>query len=101
MSNSEKSNSIPKFEKLSYGTLRRYQTYFNIKDDKNSKDKNEIAKLVKKHFINMEIDYDRVLDTFVKIEKDQNSDKNNAIRKSIRFQEKNIGKFLDNLNNVK
>jgi hypothetical protein len=102
MSNNDKAiNQIPKFDKLSYGTLRRYQAFFNIKDEKKSLNKNDIVKLVKNHFVNLELDSDRVLESFMKIEKDQNSDKNNALRKSTRFQEKNMTKFLDNFTNLK
>lgn len=102
MSNNESvDNQIPAFEKLSYGTLRRYQAFFNIKDEKKSLDKNDIVELVKSHFTNFEIDSDRVLESFMKIEKDQNTDKNNALRKSTRFQEKNMTKFLDNFTNLK
>ena len=42
-----------------------------------------------------------VIETFVLIEKDLNNEKNNSLRKSIRFQEKNMAKFLDNFNNMK
>jgi len=102
MSNNEKINDqIPNFEKLSFGTLRRYQEFFNLQDEKKSKEKNEIIELVKNHFINFEIDYDRVLESFMKIEKDQNTEKNNALRKSTRFQEKNMTKFLDSFTNIK
>lgn len=102
MSNNDKANNqIPKFEKLSYGTLRRYQAFFNIKDEKKSLNKTDIVKLVKNHFVNFELDSDRVLESFMKIEKDQNTDKNNALRKSTRFQEKNMTKFLDNFTNLK
>ena len=34
----------------------------------------------------------------MRIEKDQTNEKNNSLRKSIRFQEKSIAKFLDNFN---
>ncbi len=102
MSNIDRGNNlVPKFEKLSYGTLRRYQAFFDIKDEKKSLEKNDVVKLVKNHFANFEIDADRVLESFMKIEKDQTSDKNNALRKSTRFQEKNMTKFLDNFTNIK
>ena len=37
----------------------------------------------------------------MRIEKDQTNEKNNSIRKSLRFQEKNIAKFLDSFNSSK
>lgn len=101
MLNGDKGNYIPKFEKLSYGTLRRYQAFFNIKDEKKSTDKNDVVKLIKNHFSNLDTDSDRVLESFMKIEKDQSNDKNNAMRKSTRFQEKNMSKFLDSFTNIK
>ena len=45
----------------------------------------------------MKIDEEKVIETFMSIEKDQTNEKNNNIRKSIRQQEKNIVKFLDSL----
>ena len=45
----------------------------------------------------MTIDEEKVIQTFMSIEKDQTNEKNNNIRKSIRQQEKNIVKFLDSL----
>jgi hypothetical protein len=102
--NSNNNNSkiaISKFDDLSYGTLRRYQAFFDIKDETKTQDKKLIADLLKGHFNKLEIDTDRVLESFMKIEKDQNSDKNNSLRKSSRFQEKNMNKFLDNFLNNK
>lgn len=92
--------NLPKFENLSYGTLRRYQSFYNIKNELggNGKSKEELLILIKNHFINMEVDHEKVIDNFLKIEKDQTNDKNNSLRKSIRFQEKNMAKFLDNSN---
>lgn len=49
------------------------------------------------HFNKLVIDEDNVIETFMKIEKDQTNEKNNTIRKSIRLQEKSIAKFLDSL----
>jgi hypothetical protein len=93
----------PLFENLSLGTLRRYQSFFNLKNenkdlDSVGKSKNEILNLIKSHFNNFEIDSEKVIENFMKIEKDQNNEKNNSLRKSIRFQEKNMAKFLDNFN---
>ncbi len=91
-------NYMPKFEQLSYGTLRRYQSFFNLKDEKGfiGKEKDEVLQILKNHFTNFEIDNEKVIENFMKIEKDQNNEKNNSLRKSIRFQEKNMAKFLDN-----
>ncbi len=100
--NNNNSNiAISKFDDLSYGTLRRYQAFFDIKDESKTQDKKLISDLLKNHFNNLEIDTDRVLESFMKIEKDQNFDKNNSLRKSSRFQEKNMNKFLDNFLNNK
>lgn len=93
----------PSFGNLSFGTLRRYQTFFNLKnkDGTNPKDKNELLSLIQDHFLNYEIDSDKVVENFMRIEKDQNNEKNNTLRKSIRFQEKNMAKFLDGFNTNK
>jgi hypothetical protein len=95
----EENNIQPKLENLSFGTLRRYQTFFNLADE--TKDKNELLKLIQDHFENLEVNPDNVIENFVAIEKDQNNEKNNSIRKSIRFQEKNMTKFLDSFNSIK
>jgi hypothetical protein len=94
----------PKFENLSVGTLRRYQAFFNLRDSEGldkDKDKDELLNLVKNHFNKFEIENDKVVENFMKIEKDQNNEKNNSLRKSIRFQEKNMAKFLDSFNTYK
>ena len=92
-------SSTPKFENMAYGTLRRYQAFFNIRNEKGEVgDKNEVLHMIKNHFNTMEIDCDKVVENFMKVEKDQNNEKNNSLRKSIRFQEKNMAKFLDNFN---
>jgi len=97
-----KSNN-PNFESLSYGTLRRYQTHFELRDDEGGfgKEKAELVYIVKKHFENLEVDNEKIIENFLKIEKDQNNEKNNNLRKSIRFLEKNMAKFLDNFNTSK
>lgn len=96
-------SNMPKFEDLAYGTLRRYQAFFNIRNEKGetAKDKNELLEMIKNHFGNMEVESEKVIENFTKIEKDQNNEKNNSLRKSIRFQEKNMAKFLDNFNTYK
>jgi hypothetical protein len=102
--NDDKVNITPKFENLSYGTLRRYQTYFGLKEDTEGgvkKDKESLLNMIQEHFNNLEVNADNVIETFVSIEKDQNNEKNNNIRKSIRFQEKNMAKFLDSFNTIK
>ena len=95
----EKNINVPHFEELSDGALRRYQAFFNIRGENESlvKSREELIKLIKKHFNTMKIDEEKVIQTFMKIEKDQTNEKNNTIRKSIRLQEKNIAKFLDSL----
>ena len=35
----------------------------------------------------------KTIENFMRIEKDQKNEKNNSLRKSIRFQEKSIAKF--------
>jgi hypothetical protein len=96
----EKENNDPHFEELSNGALRRYQEYFNIRGENNDliKDREELIEAVKNHFNSMVIDEKKVIETFMSIEKDQTNEKNNSLRKSIRFQEKSIAKFLDNFN---
>ena len=93
----EEFKSLPKFENLNEGTLRRYQAFFNLRsaDGGIAKDKNELISLVKEHFRKLEVDNEKVIENFMRIEKDQTNEKNNSIRKSLRFQEKNIAKFLD------
>ena len=95
----EKENNIPHFEELSDDALRRYQAFFNLRGENESliKSRDELVKLIKNNFSSMKIDENRVIETFMSIEKDQTNEKNNTIRKSIRLQEKNIAKFLDSL----
>ena len=95
----EKENNVPHFEDLSNGALRRYQAYFNIRGENDSliKSREELIKVVKNHFNSMEIDEKKVIETFMSIEKDENNEKNNTIRKSLRQLEKNVVKFLDSL----
>jgi hypothetical protein len=97
----DESYNTLKFESLSYGTLRRYQSFFNITNDEIKKDKEALINSIKNHFNNMEINTENVIETFVSIEKDQNNEKNNSLRKSIRFQEKSMAKFLDSFNTLK
>ena len=93
----------PHFELLSEGTLRRYQAFFNLRTEGGgiAKDKKDLLDLVKDHFNHMEVDNEKVIGNFMRIEKDQTNEKNNSIRKSLRFQEKNIAKFLDCFNSSK
>ena len=93
-------NNEPQFEILSEGTLRRYQAFFNLRTENGgiAKPKEELLNLVKDHFNKLEVDNEKVIENFMRIEKDQTNEKNNSIRKSIRFQEKSIAKFLDNFN---
>jgi hypothetical protein len=98
--NSTVNPNCPKFENISHGTLRRYQAFFNLRNEEGNvgRDKNEVLRIIKNHFQTMELESDKVVENFIKIEKDQNNEKNNSLRKSIRFQEKNMAKFLDNFN---
>ncbi len=99
--NSKSNDLIPNFEILSEGTLRRYQAYFNLRTENGgiAKPKEELINLIKEHFNNkLEVDNEKVIENFMRIEKDQTNEKNNSLRKSIRFQEKSIAKFLDNFN---
>ena len=98
-SKDEENNITPHFEILSEGTLRRYQGFFNLrtKDGGIAKDKNDLITLIKEHFNKFEVDNEKVIGNFMRIEKDQTNEKNNSIRKSLRFQEKNIAKFLESL----
>ena len=95
----ESDANLPPFEEISNGALRRYQAYFNLRGENGSliKSRDELLKVVKNHFNSMTIDEEKVIQTFMSIEKDQTNEKNNNIRKSIRQQEKNIVKFLDSL----
>jgi hypothetical protein len=99
--NNNENYSSPNFDILSLGTLRRYQSFFDLKMEDMSvgSTKDEIVKLIKNHFENkLEVDNDKIIETFLKIEKDQTNDKNNTIRKSNRFQEKNLVKIMENFN---
>ena len=90
-------DNTPPFEELSNGALRRYQEFFELRGENNSyiKSREELLQLVKEHFNKLKIDKEKVIETFMSIEKDQTNEKNNNIRKSIRQQEKSIIKFLD------
>ena len=93
----EKKDNIPPFEELSNGALRRYQEYFGLRGENNSyiKSREELLKVVKEHFNSLKVDEEKVIETFMSIERDTTNEKNNNIRKSIRQQEKSIVKFLD------
>ena len=95
----ESDANLPPFEEISNGALRRYQAYFNLRGENGSmiKSRDELLEKVKNHFNSLTIDEEKVIQTFMSIEKDQTNEKNNNIRKSIRQQEKNIVKFLDSL----
>ena len=97
----EKKSDIntPHFEELSDGALRRYQAYFNLRGENESliKSRDKLLETVKNHFNSLEIDEEKVIQTFMSIEKDQTNEKNNNFRKSLRQQEKNIIKFLESL----
>ena len=90
-------DNTPPFEELSNGALRRYQEFFELRGENNSyiKSREELLSKVKDHFNKLKIDKEKVIETFMSIEKDQTNEKNNNIRKSIRQQEKSIIKFLD------
>ncbi len=49
---------LPQFESLPYGTLRRYQAFFNLKNESgevgNTKD--EVLQMIKSHFLNFDLD---------------------------------------------
>ena len=96
--NNNNKNNIPKFEILTDGTLRRYQAFFNLRGENNNicKKRTDLLKLIKNHFNNLEIDNDKVIEKFMRIEKEQTNEKNNSMRKSIRYQKRAIAKFLDN-----
>ena len=93
----ESESNIPPFEEISNGALRRYQAYYNLRGENGSliKSREELLEVIKNHFNSLKIDEEKVIETFMSIEKDQTNEKNNNIRKSIRQQEKNIVKFLD------
>ncbi len=93
----EKKDNSPPFEELSNGALRRYQEYFGLRGENNSyiKSREELLKVVKEHFNSLKVDEEKVIETFMSIERDTTNEKNNNIRKSIRQQEKSIVKFLD------
>ena len=56
----ENSNNITPFEEISNGALRRYQAYFNLRGENDSliKSREELLKVVKDHFISMNIVWD-------------------------------------------
>ena len=92
-------NNTPHFEELSDGALRRYQAYFNLRGENGSliKSRNDLLEIIINHFNSLEVDEEKVIQTFMSIEKDQTNEKNNTFRKSLRQQEKSIVKFLDSL----
>jgi len=101
--NSKVCEIIPDFDSLPLGTLRRYQSYFKVDLDKNIKEKNKLSEAVFKHFNELDINYEKVIDNFFNIEKDTSNELINNTRKSIRHQEKvekhNINKILENTTN--
>ena len=67
------------FDKLSWGTLRKYQYYFRVKggdegDSEGKRDKKAVVEAVKSHFEHMKIDYTKVVTRFLRIKKDEKSD---------------------------
>lgn len=81
----------------------KYKTFFNLDQDIDKvKDKADLIRLVKEHFNSFKIDKEKVIENFLKIEKDVHYDIVNNARKSVRNQEKlekvNINKVLEHIN---
>ena len=55
--------TTPKFENLSYGTLRRYQAFYNLRNKQGEicNNKIELLNLIKNHFVNLSIDNDKLI----------------------------------------
>lgn len=88
------------FESLSYGTLVRYKCHFDLEvaSDKIT-DRSSLQEAVVKHFNEMQVNPKEVIDQFLQLEKDMNSQAFNNTRKSMRNQEKaekyNITRVLE------
>ena len=87
--NSKSNDLIPHFENLSEGTLRRYQAFFNLRTENGgiAKPKEELINLIKEHFNNkLEVDNEKVIENFMRIEKDQTNEKNNSLNSELKKQ---------------
>jgi len=70
-------NSRVDFSKLSWGTLRKYQYYFRVKNDDESRterDKQAAIDVVQSHFEEIRIDPTKLVAKFLRIKKDEKND---------------------------
>lgn len=72
------------FNKLSWGTLRKYQYYFKVKPEEEVRDKESAVRAVSQHFEEMKIDHNKLIYKFLKIKKDEKNDQLYNLRKSQR-----------------
>ena len=65
------------FNKLQWGTLRKYQYFFGIKSKKEGEeiqDREELIAAIKEHFEDFKLDYQMLICKFLKIRKDEKND---------------------------
>ena len=75
------------FNKLSWGTLRKYQYFFKVQPEKEGEELNDRESLIaaiERHFTEMQIDHNKLIFKFLKIKKDEKNDTLYNLRKSMR-----------------
>jgi len=77
--------------KLSWGTLRKYQYYFKI-EGRDITTKKALIPLLEKHFAELKVDQTKVINTFLKIKRDDKNDQNYNLRKT-RYAHSGVGFF--------
>ena len=73
------------FSRLSWGTLRKYQYYFNVKEQSKSisaRDSQAVIEAVKSHFEEMRVDPTKLVAKFLRVKKDEKNDLNYNLRKA-------------------
>ena len=70
------------FNRMSLGSLRRFQARFKLPDD--LKTREELVKACSEHFVEMNVDFNKVISKFLKIKKDERQDDSHYLRKSAR-----------------
>ncbi len=73
------------FSKLSWGTLRKYQYYFKVKEqtkDVTTRDTHAVIEAVQSHFEEMRVDPTKLVAKFLRVKKDEKNDLNYNLRKA-------------------